>query len=419
MPKSATGKARAAAGSKAAKKPAGSKASAKAPARSALKKAKPTASPRPAAEAPVPSPGAVAPTVLPEPEIFRVLDFEGRPVGPVPEIARDELHRMYETMLLVRLLDERMMILQRQGRIGFYGTCTGQEAPPTGTAAALEPGDWIFQALRENSAMLYRGYDLVPYLSQVFGNSGDPCHGRQMPSHMSDRAVNQVSWGSCIGSQLPQAVGAAWAAKLRGDRTVSVAFMGDGATSEADFHAAMVFAADRKAPCILICQNNHWSISVPTRGQTAARSIAEKALAYGLPFARVDGNDVLAVYAAVSEAAARARAGGGPTFLELLTYRIGAHSSSDDPRVYRDEAEVDVWRGRDPLARFRAFLEGQGDWSEAAEAEARARLGKRIADALEVAEALPPPAPRTLIEDVFAEVPAELEAQYAAAGLEA
>jgi pyruvate dehydrogenase E1 component alpha subunit/2-oxoisovalerate dehydrogenase E1 component alpha subunit len=195
-------------------------------------------------------------------------------------------------MLRIRTLDERMMTLQRQGRIGFYGTCSGQEAATIGTAMALRPTDWIFPALREAGVMLMRGYGLVPYLSQVFGNSGDPARGRQMPSHQSSRSVNQVSWSSCIGSQITQATGAAMAAKFKKDGAVVMGYMGDGATSSADFHTGLNFAGVFKAPVVFVCQNNHWSISIPTKGQTAAESIAVKAQAYGFPGVKVDGNDV-------------------------------------------------------------------------------------------------------------------------------
>ena len=188
------------------------------------------------------------------------------------QLSPAQLVEVYRAMLLIRTLDERMMTLQRQGRVGFYGACTGQEAAAIGSAFALRPTDWIFPALREGSAMLLRGFPLVPYISQVFGNSGDPTKGRQMPSHQAARSVNQVSWSSCIGTQLPQAVGAAWAAKLKRQDTVVMAFLGDGATSSADFHVAMNFAGVFQVPLVFVCQNNHWSISVPTSRQTASRT---------------------------------------------------------------------------------------------------------------------------------------------------
>jgi pyruvate dehydrogenase E1 component alpha subunit/2-oxoisovalerate dehydrogenase E1 component alpha subunit len=320
---------------------------------------------------------------------------------------------MYRFMQLIRLLDERMMILQRLGRIGFYGACTGQEATPIATAAALDQRDWVFPALREGALMLYRGFDLETYLSQVFGNRRDVQRGRQMPSHYADRSVNVVSWSSCIANQVPQAVGAAWAMKLRKAPTIAVGFMGDGATSEADFHYALNFAGVYRTPCVLICQNNHWSISVPTAQQTRSRTIAEKAVAYGLPFARVDGNDPLAIYAAVKEAADRARAGAGATFLELLTYRIGAHSSSDDPRVYRDEREVVEWKKRDPIDRYRRFLLASGHLSEADDAALKHELEALIAAAVQRAEAHPPPERDSVLGDVYAEEPWHLAEQRA------
>ncbi len=339
---------------------------------------------------------------VPEPTAHRVLDPEGNLVGRLPDISPDTMREIYRNMVLIRTLDERMIILQRQGRIGFYGACTGQEATPIATALALRPTDWIFPALREGVTMLVRGFDLETYVSQVFGNSRDSTKGRQMPSHAADRSVNYVSWGSCIANQLPQAVGAAWAAKMRKEDGVVVGYVGDGGTSEGDFHYALNFAAVYHVPAVLICQNNNWSISIPTSGQTRSRTIAEKAYAYGLPFAKVDGNDALAVYGAVQEAARRARSGGGATFLEMQTYRIGAHSTSDDPRVYRDEREVDLWKTRDPVERMRKFLIAAGHWDEARDKALKAGTDAHVVATVARAEAHGPPARETLFEDVYA-----------------
>ncbi len=316
-----------------------------------------------------------------------------------------QLVELYRAMLLIRTLDERMMTLQRQGRVGFYGACTGQEAACVGSAFALRRTDWIFPALREGAAMLMRGFPLVPYIAQVFGNSGDLTKGRQMPSHQAARSVNQVSWSSCIGTQLPQAVGAAWAAKLKGDDTVVMAFMGDGATSSADFHVAMNFAGVSKAPVVFVCQNNHWSISVPSNRQTASESFAIKAKAYGFPGVKVDGNDVEVVHAAALQAVDRARRGGGPTFIEAETYRIGAHSSSDDPTRYRDPREVDEWKARDPLERLRRKLLAGKGWSERRDQELKDELLAQVNAAIAEAEKLPAPLPETLFEDVYADEP--------------
>jgi len=329
---------------------------------------------------------------------------------PAP-LTADQLLELYRMMSMVRVLDERMMTLQRQGRVGFYGACTGQEAACLGAAYALRKTDWIFPALREAAAMLFRGFPLVPYLSQVFGSSGDVTKGRQMPSHQASKSVNQVSWSSCIGTQLPHAVGAAWAAKLQKHDTVVMAFMGDGATSSADFHSAMNFAGVFKVPVVFVCQNNHWSISVPTHHQTASESIAIKARAYGFPGVKIDGNDVEEVYRTAKAAVDRARAGEGPTLIEAETYRMGAHSSSDDPTRYRDQAEVDRWKLRDPVDRLRTRLVEGGAWSAEREEALRADLVKQVNAAIEEAEKLPPPAPETLFDDVYASEPWSLREQ--------
>src|SRR6267378_1257458 len=316
---------------------------------------------------------------------------------PSPEL----LLRLYREMLRLRTLDERMMTLQRQGRVGFYGACTGQEAATMASAIALEQSDWIFPALREGGAMLLRGFPLVPYLCQIFGNSGDETKGRQMPSHMASKSVNQVSWSSCIGTQLPQAVGAAMAARIKGDRTVIAAYLGDGATSEGDFHVAMNFAGVFKAPVVFICQNNHWAISVPTAKQTASESIAVKAQAYGFPGLKVDGK----------EAVDRARSGGGPTLIECETYRIGAHSSSDDPTRYRDEKEVEQWKKRDPLELMRSRLQAWELWNAREEDELRAKLLEEVNGAIAEAEKKPDPPRESLFEDVYARLPWSLREQ--------
>jgi pyruvate dehydrogenase E1 component alpha subunit/2-oxoisovalerate dehydrogenase E1 component alpha subunit len=326
-------------------------------------------------------------------------------------LSPETLLALYRAMTRIRVVDERMGTLQRAGRVGFHGGCTGQEAACIGSAAALRPSDWVFQALREGAAMLLRGFPLVTYLAQCFGNSGDVVKGRQMPSHPSGRAVNQVSWSSCIGNQLPQAVGAAWAAKLKHEDTVVLAYLGDGATSTGDFHTALNFAAVARVPVVFVCQNNQWSISVPFRAQTATATVAEKAAAYGLPGVKVDGNDVEAVYAATAAAVARARRGEGPSLIEAETYRVGPHSSADDPSRYREAAEVEAWRAKDPLVRTRARLEAAGLWDEAREAALLAGLSAEVAAAIREAEALPPVPPESLFEGVYARLPWHLAEQ--------
>jgi pyruvate dehydrogenase E1 component alpha subunit/2-oxoisovalerate dehydrogenase E1 component alpha subunit len=330
-----------------------------------------------------------------------------------PKLSSEVLLRGYREMRRLRLLDARMILLQRQGRVGFYGAAHGQEAVPIATGLAVAPGDWVFPALREQSVMLVRGFPLAAFVAQVFGNSGDVLKGRQMPSHQSGRAVNQVSWSSCIGPQLPQAVGCAFAMRAGKTGAVAIGFCGDGATSQGDFHAAMNFAGVWKAPCVLVCQNNHWSISVPTAKQTASRTIAVKARAYGIPGLRVDGNDLLAMHLALSAALQRARDGAGPTFIEAVTYRMGAHSTSDDPTRYRSQAEVDAWAKKDPLDRLRRHLQHLGLVTEASDATLDAELTAEIAAAIDAVESLPAPARESLLQDVYAEPTWNLREQMA------
>ena len=344
--------------------------------------------------------------------LFSVLRDDGSS-DPQSDPFLDEatLVGMYREMLRIRILDERMLARQRQGRIGFFGTVTGQEATPVATAYATKLEDWVFPALRENAIMLVRGFPLEKWLAQVYGNSLDVLKGRQMPSHMSGRSVNQVSWSSCLGPQLPQAVGAAWAAKLRKDPIVTIGFLGDGATSEPDFHCAMNFAGLYQVPCVIICQNNHWAISVPSSRQTASQTFAVKAKAYGMRGTRVDGNDILALYRTIKDAVELARTTHEPTFIEAVTYRIGAHSSSDDPTRYRQESEVELWRQRDPLQRYERYLRRAELLDDAMKAAMSAEIEEQIATAVRVVEPIAPPALGTMMEDVYATPPWHLREQ--------
>jgi pyruvate dehydrogenase E1 component alpha subunit/2-oxoisovalerate dehydrogenase E1 component alpha subunit len=342
----------------------------------------------------------------PDVALLRVLRDDGT-ADPAtdPLLSPEMLLRAYREMRRLRLLDARMILLQRQGRIGFYGAAHGQEAVPIATGLAVASGDWVFPALREQSVMLARGFPLDKYVAQLFGNAADLLKGRQMPSHQSGRAVHQVSWSSCVAPQLPQAVGAAWAMRARASGAVAVAFCGDGATSQPDFHAAMNFAGVWRVPVVIVCQNNHWSISVPEDKQTASRTIAIKARAYGLPGVRVDGNDLLAVYAVLREALGRARGGGGATFVEAVTYRMGPHSTSDDPSRYRSDAEVAAWARKDPLDRLRAHLVAGGLLADGIDEELERTLLAEIAAAVDAVEGQPPVAPASLVDDVYAAPP--------------
>jgi 2-oxoisovalerate dehydrogenase E1 component alpha subunit len=350
-------------------------------------------------------------------EVIRVMDDEGRVLHPdrEPSLSGDEHRKILHALLRIRILDERMLRLQRQGRLGFYVTTTGEEATHIGAAAALRTSDWFYSAYREVGAALYRGYDLRTFMCQLFGNAEDPVKGRQMPVHHSVRHLNFVTVASPVATQIPHAVGTAWAAKLQGKDDVAVAFFGDGGTSTPIFHSGCLFAGIYKVPAIIVCRNNGWAISVPRSVQTVTPTFAQKGIAYGLPGILVDGNDVLAMIHVISEAAARGRRGEGATLIEARTYRRGSHSSSDDPSVYRDPAEPREWEHRDPIDRYRKYLLAKNELSAALEKQWAEEINDEIAEAVRYAEAVAPKPPlRTMFEDVYAHVPWHLEEQYEA-----
>lgn len=338
--------------------------------------------------------------------LHQLLDEDGRADdAAIAWLDRGLARRLYEGMLTIRVTDARMMALQRQGRIGFYGEATGQEAAVVGSAAASAPDDWIIPALREAGVGLYRGLPLASYIAQIIGNAADPSKGRQLPCHPCDRATNYVVMSSCVSTQIPHAVGVALGMKLSGHTgRCAFGYMGDGGTSEGDFHVALNFAGVMRAPVVLICQNNQWAISTPGKVQTASDTIALKAIGYGVEPLRADGNDALAVYDVCRHAAAKARRGDGPTFVELVTYRVSAHSSSDDPSRYRDEAVTDVWKTRrDPLRRLRILLEARG-WLGPGEHDAlAARYEAEVREVITAQEQIAPPPLSSLFDDVYEE----------------
>ena len=336
--------------------------------------------------------------------IHRVLREDGTADPSVERLPDAEILRLYRLMVLGRQLDERMIRLQRQGRIGFYIGAIGEEATVLGTASAMEERDWIFPCYREHGAALLRGMPLATFLAHLLGNAGDPMQGHQMPCHEAWKPGRYTSISSPIATEIPQAVGAAWAARIKGDDMVALTYFGEGATSANDFHTGLNFAGVLKAPVVFVCRNNGWAISVPRERQTASATIAQKAIAYGIRGERVDGNDLLAVHDATRRARARAAAGDGPTLLECVTYRIEGHSTSDDPRAYRPPELVEPWRGKDPIARLEKHLVRRGILDE----ESRARLAEEVKEeigrALAEAEAFDAkPRVETLFENVYAE----------------
>ncbi|MBI1736600.1 MAG: pyruvate dehydrogenase (acetyl-transferring) E1 component subunit alpha [Candidatus Rokubacteria bacterium] len=334
-------------------------------------------------------------------EHLSILDSDGALDGALePDLSPDVLARLYRAMLLGRRLDERMVRLQRQGRIGTFAPIKGQEASQIGSVACLRPQDWLVPSFREAAAMLWRGWPIEKLLLMFAGH----LEGSQPAAGQNDLPITIP-----VATQIPHAVGLAYAAQYRGDDAVVMVYFGDGATSEGDFHEACNFAGVWHVPVVLVCQNNQWAISVPLKKQTHSRTIAQKALAYGFPGIQVDGNDVLAVYAATKEAVARARAGDGPTLIECVTYRLGMHTTADDPTKYRQPEEVAEWERKDPLTRFAGYLKKKGIGVDTVEAEVDAE----IAEAVRRFEAAPAPDPLTMFDHVYAELPPHLAAQRA------
>ncbi len=328
-----------------------------------------------------------------------------------PRLSAEELRRLHRLMLLVRTADTRALTLQRQGRIGPYVPSIGHEAAHIGSATALEPSDWVFPYYRSQAAAFARGMTLRTYFCQLFGNAEDLAKAHGMPNALGERRINYVSLSAPVSSLLPHAVGFAHAARLRSEKIVTLAYFGEGATSANDFHSGMNFAGVLKAPTVFFCTNNQYAISVPLSRQTASESIAIKAEAYGFEGVRVDGNDILAVHKVTREAVEKARRGGGPTLIEAFTYRLGPHTTVDDPTKYRDSKEVEEWRQRDPISRFKVYLEMRKLWSEADEQKLRLEVEAEVEKAVKEAEALPRPPLQTLFEDVYAEMPWHIKEQ--------
>ncbi len=308
----------------------------------------------------------------------------------------------YRWMVLGRRLDARMQALQRQGRIGFYGAATGQEAVNVATGLVAGAEDWIFPGLREPLVALVRGLPLVEYVHSLYADDLDPGRGRQMPCHPTARAVHHVSMSSVIGTQIAHAVGLAYGLRHRRVPGVALAFFGDGATSSNDFHAGLNLAGVFGLPVVFCCANNQWAISVPVEHQSAVKTLASKAAAYGVPGHRVDGTDFVAVYRALDDALRRSRLGGGPVLLEFLTYRMTPHSSSDDPGRYQPSDWSERAARHDPFARLESWMVANEllDSKEIDRLEGEADEAVRAAVA--VAEETPPPKPESLTEDVYA-----------------
>jgi len=336
--------------------------------------------------------------------IQQVLNRDGLPAGgiPEPDLSREEVRMFYETMVLLRTIDERGWKLQRSGRVAFWIPMRGQEALQVGATHAMHADDWIFRAHREMAPWLMRGGSLELMFAQFFGAAQEPQKGRRLTCLIGSRALNVIQGPTPVGSFIPHACGVAWAAKLRGSDMKVLGLFGDGATSRGEFHSAMNFAGIHQPPVVFICVNNSWAVSTPLDSQTGQDNFAAKADAYGIRNLRVDGNDPLAVYA-VTKAARESLETEGPILIEAVTYRLGYHTSSDNPDLYRQEAEAELWAAWDPLQRMRRYLEHKGWWDDADESSLRQRCDEDIQAAVDAASAMAIPGPESQFEDVFAE----------------
>jgi pyruvate dehydrogenase E1 component alpha subunit len=336
-------------------------------------------------------------------KVFQILKPDGTlQPGLKPPIDDKQTLALYQKMIFIRSADQRGLLLQRQGRFGTYAPIWGQEACQVGSGYVLQKGDWVFPAFREIGITLMMGIPLKGFLLYWMGNE----MGSRVPED-----INLLPVSIPVATHIPHAVGTAWAAKIKGDKIVTIPFFGDGATSKGDFHEAMNFAGVFKTPTVFFCQNNQFAISVPRSRQTASATIAQKAIAYGFDGIQVDGNDLFAVIAAMKEAVDKARSGGGPTLIEGVTFRFGPHTTADDPTKYRTEKEIEPWKPLDPLVRLKSYLKGKELWTEEVEAQMTEEAKKEIDQAVKDAEAVPATAPEEIFKYVFAEMTPQLKEQ--------
>ena len=345
--------------------------------------------------------------------MLQILSAEGELIEKAvePDLSKEEALKIFNTMHYIRVLDERMVGAQRQGRISFYLASTGEEAASVASAAALSDDDMIMSQYREQGALAYRGYTTEQFMNQMFSNKDDPNKGRQMPIHYGDKPLNFMTISSPLGTQIPQASGYAYGQKMSGKDVVTICYFGEGAASEGDFHAGLNMAAVLNCPVIFFCRNNGYAISTPAEEQFAGDGIASRGLGYGIKTIRVDGNDVLAIYAATKEARRIAIEEKCPVLIEAMTYRLAAHSASDDPTGYRSREEEDKWRAKDPIARMAKWLESKG-WFDEAENQKRVDKARQdVLAAMKSCEKTDVCAIEDIVEDVYDTAPWHLKEQ--------
>lgn len=347
-------------------------------------------------------------------ECYRVLDDDGTVLcNDSTEVITKELAvKMYTKMATLQVMDIIFYEAQRQGRISFYLTTNGEEAINIASAAALSTEDIIFPQYREPGVLLWRGFSVEEFANQCFSNKNDYGKGRQMPIHYGSRKLNYVTVSSTVATQLPHAVGAAYSLKMDNKDACAITYFGDGGTSTGDFHAALNFAAVLEVPVIFFCRNNGWAISTPISDQLRGDGIVVRGQGYGIQSIRVDGNDALAIYNAVHAARKMAVSEKRPILIEALTYRAGHHSTSDDSTKYRPAEEIELWRkSRDPVTRFRYWIERNGWWNDVEETELRNSARKQIRNAIQAAEKLDKPSVAEIFTDVYDSAPTNLQEQ--------
>ncbi len=336
--------------------------------------------------------------------------YEG---SDMPDMDETLAVKVYKTLAFHRVLDERMVASQRQGRLSFYMAALGEEAASVGGAAGLKSQDMIMSQYREQGALMFRGFSLENFMNQMFSNEKDLGKGRQMPIHYGSSELNYMTVSSPLGTQIPQATGYAYGQKLQGLDAVTLCYFGEGAASEGDFHAGLNMAAVQKAPVIFFCRNNGYAISTPSDEQFKGNGIASRGVGYGIKTLRVDGNDILAVIKATQTARAYALKEDAPVLIEAMSYRLGAHSTSDDPSGYRTREEEEKWQANDPILRMKNYLLAQNWWSEAQEKSLFEALREKVLAAVKVSEKIAKPHIDTLITDVYDVPSIALEAQLA------
>ena len=336
-------------------------------------------------------------------KILQILDKDGNILDKKlePKLSSADLLKMYSSMVTTRVLDTKALSLQRSGRMGTFAQVMGQEAQ-VGVGMAMGKNDWLFPSFRETGVFIIRGVPIENFFLVFMGSE----KGNSMP-----KGCNSFPISVPVGTQMLHAVGYGWGASIKKDKIATVTFFGDGGSSEGDCHTAMNFAGVMKTPTVFVCQNNQYAISVPRNRQTASRTIAERAFGYGFKGMQVDGNDVLAVYAAAKESLGRAYKGLGPSFIEMVTYRISPHTTSDDPTLYRSDKEVKMWEKKDPLKRFRGYLEGKRVLTKSREKEILKKAEVRVNSAVKKAEVMRKMVCDDVFSNTFENMPEQLKEQ--------